>query len=115
MFTTDTRPTAAEVEDVIQLAVYDVINKLDTDLPESLYGSAQTLNALLAAMLVELSYFPDQVSTNRSAYPEYKRLYDDWIARLIDALLREEQEETGEVGNVVFTFPYAEPLWTKVM
>jgi hypothetical protein len=115
-FTADTRPTDSQVEDTISLAIHDTMNKLDTeDIPEDMYATVQVLNALLSAMLVELSYFPDQVSTNRSAYPEYKRLYDDWLQRMTDALLREEAEEAAASGNVSYSFPEAEPLWTKVM
>lgn len=119
-FTTDTRPTFDEVMVMIDIAASDVTAKVDYDLPVETYTQAKDLIALRTAMLVELSYFPEQVAQNKSAYAEYKVLYDDGLERLVEAVTREAAEEIGGesamLGNMpAFGFPSAEPLWTKVM
>ena len=95
-WTADTRPTPEEVADLIDQAVGDVLAQLgplyvvEPVPPDSLpmlstlvTPAARTLVTLRAAMFVELSYFPEQVNSNRSAYEEYKRLYDDGLAALV--------------------------------
>jgi len=81
-FTADTHPTDAEVEQMISVAeglIFGAVGDL-TDLDcgdsELVRNSAQNLWILLAAMLVELSYFPEQVKDNRSPYDQFKDLFD---------------------------------------
>lgn len=81
-----TRPTAAEVDRLIELATGDVLSQTGANLPERDAESARTMIALRSAMLVELSYFPEQVRSDRSAYEEYKRLYDDGMAALLESI-----------------------------
>lgn len=120
-FTADTRPTFDEVLRLIDQAAGDVTALTDYDIPKECYWQAAGVICLRAAMLVELSYFPEQVATNRSAYQHYKELYDDMLERLIGAVEREAAEEiTGEQppmsgGVPQWGFPPAEPLWPKVM
>jgi hypothetical protein len=40
---------------------------------------------MLAVMLVELSYFPEQVKADRSAYEDYRDLWNELMGALIDA------------------------------
>ena len=105
----DTRPTPEEVDDIIDQAIGDVLAQLGPlhaqppgtppadgepvviDLADLVAPAARTLVTLRAAMLVELSYFPEQVMSSRSAYEEYKRLYDDGLAALVG-------DGTGEGG-----------------
>ena len=93
-WTADTRPTPEEVADLIDQAVGDVLAQLgplyvvDATAEQPVLSTlvtpaARTLVTLRAAMFVELSYFPEQVNSNRSAYEEYKRLYDDGLAALV--------------------------------
>ena len=42
--------------------------------------------ALRAAMFVELSYWPEQVNADRSAYHEYERLYTDGMEALLKSI-----------------------------
>jgi hypothetical protein len=84
-FTPDTRPTDTEVERLIQMAagvVYGATGPMDDTVltcpgAEDLRTGAKHWIAVLAAMLVELSYFPEQVKDDRSAYTHYKDLWDD--------------------------------------
>src|SRR5262245_46024002 len=84
----DTRPTPTQVQDLLDMAYGDVVAQAGT--ADVLSGTneqaARTMVALRAAMFVELSYFPEQVRSDRSAYPEYKRLYDDGMRALLDAI-----------------------------
>lgn len=119
-FTSNTRPTYDEVQRLILQAAGDVTSLTDYDIPVEVYRQASGVIALRAAMLVELSYFPEQVATGRSAYNQYKEMYDDMLARLMIAVEREAAEEvTGELpaqGNVpVFGFPVVEGLLYKRM
>lgn len=119
-FASNTRPTYSEVVRIIDQAASDVFAMVDTDLPLATSEMAQDVIALGTCLLIELSYFPEQVAAQRSAYPEYKVMYDEKLARLLSAVEREAAEAiSGELpmlGQVpAWSFPAAEPLWTKQM
>jgi hypothetical protein len=58
---------------------------------------AATVVALLAAMLIELSYFPEQVQSSRSAYEQYRDLFwgSDGKSGLIGDLVTAVSECVG--------------------
>lgn len=82
-WTDTTRPTQAEVERLLAMAQAIVLGQTGPLTPEVLVcvsvddimTQAATVVALLAAMLVELSYFPEQVQSTRSAYEQYRDLF----------------------------------------
>ncbi len=80
-FTADTRPTDEQVLVLIAQAanvVYSSTGNLDRLVCESadqVRGSANFLIGLLAACLVELSYYPEQVKSDRSAFQGYYDLF----------------------------------------
>lgn len=92
-FTDDTRPTAEEVQIIIAQATSIVLGrtgKMDSppmtcDTAPDLRTNAQTAITMLAVMLVELSYFPEQVRSDRSAFEDYRSLWNDTMTALIDA------------------------------
>jgi hypothetical protein len=100
-WTSDTRPSLSEVEDLIDQAVELMQARTGTDLAEPCASGAHRLAGLLAAMLVELSYFPEQVNSDRSAYPEYKRLYDDGMNALAECIA-----QSGEGGRTGYGLNY---------
>jgi hypothetical protein len=56
-----------------------------------------------AAMYVELSYWPEQVRSDCSAYGEYKSLYDDGLVGLLGVLFPPEGEQgPGPDGELVY-------------
>lgn len=119
-FSEDTRPTAEEVVHLIDQSAMDVTSLVDFDIPLECYPQARAVIALGAALRVELSYFPEQVAANKSAYAEYRDMYKDSLDRLLIAVQREAQEEaTGEapmLGNMpAFGFPVEEGLLFKRM
>ncbi len=96
-FNADTRPTDQQVLTLIGQAYDDVVAVIDDDIPLESYRDARSVIALRAAMLVELSYWPDQVPLGRSPYTQLKELYDEMLPRLQSAVAREiEEAESGE-------------------
>lgn len=82
-FTAGTRPTYEEVERIIDRSMWKLEAKFGPEMPQELVGSAAEVVSLRAAMMIELTYFGDQVSVSRSPYTELKALYEealqDWF------------------------------------
>lgn len=78
-FNTDTRPTAAQVTSLGTPIVTSVVGLFSTctSIPEAV---VQRLATLKICMQIELTYFPEQVTSGRSAYPAMKDLFDDEYA-----------------------------------
>jgi DNA-binding GntR family transcriptional regulator len=118
-FTDETRPTAVAVESMIGKAASDVAAMLDYDIPKEMYTMTRDLIALGTALRIEISYFPEEVATDHTAWDELYQLYNAQLERIMTALAREQAEEaTGDESagaGVLFAFPTAEPLWTKKM
>ena len=101
-WTADTRPTLDEVTRLLAMAQSIVLGKtgpLSADtLPcpsaDDVLAQAATCVGLLAAMLVELSYFPEQVQSTRSAYEQYRDLF--WGPDLRSGLIGELVESVSE-------------------
>src|SRR5262245_21388574 len=75
VWTDATRPTLAEVEHLIELAAGQAT---DADGPaDACMPICRNVIALHAACLIELSYFPEQVRTQRSPYSELRELLED--------------------------------------
>lgn len=92
-FNDDTRPTGEQVDGLIAQAVGDISNVIGEDLPnETLMNAAKSLSALGAAILVELSYFPEQVAHNHSPVATMERMYN--------ARLKQLEEAVSEAGGV---------------
>ena len=87
-FTADTRPTDDQVEAQIDAAVALVGTRLppiDRIAPELLPAVASVV-AYRAALRIEKSYFPEQVRSDRSAYPQLYEEYQDDLAALIESV-----------------------------
>jgi hypothetical protein len=102
-FDETTRPTAAEVEVLLKQAgtvVYGAVGD-----PASLTcASADMIRdgiaywiSLLTAMLVELSYFPEQIDEERSAYQHYKDLWDNDVSGFSGLVDSAAECRAGEV------------------
>jgi hypothetical protein len=83
-WTANTRPTEYEVQGLIQTAAGDLLAAVDLLYPayEDPDGAACSLCTYRAAMLVELSYWPEQVQAQQSAYAEYRRAWEDGVKAL---------------------------------
>jgi hypothetical protein len=95
-FTNDTRPTDSQVIELIETTVSDLSSDVGS-VPDELQDAARRLSAIGAAMLVELSYFSEQIVTDRSPYDRLKELYDARFARLKAQI--EDVNAGGEVGG----------------
>jgi hypothetical protein len=118
-FTGETRPTVGQVEDLIAKSVARVRDRLGGEIADVLALSARELVAIRVAMLVELSYFGDQIQAGRSPYDELKALHDDAWAALLEA--RKDLDASGQPGGSEgdasaglpsFAFPPLEPCRT---
>ena len=87
-WTANTRPTEYEVRGLIRTAAGDLLAAVDMLDPEweDPHGSAAALCAKRAAMLVELSYHPDDASQPGSVYTEYRDQWNDGVKALINML-----------------------------
>lgn len=108
-FNTRTRPTQDEVDNLIDEGLAEVLGKVNV--PEA--GSAREARvkravALYTAILVELSFFPEQVGSARSPASTYEKLYEKRIASLE---AESATEEVGGGGEGVTEEP-RDPVWT---
>jgi hypothetical protein len=81
-FDSDTRPTADQVEQLIDQSVAIVAMQLPPSIPADLAASAAAVVALDAACRVEKSFWPEQVQSDRSPYALLKTEYDEALAAL---------------------------------
>lgn len=113
-FSTETRPTQEQVEGLIYVAVSDLASCVGPDIEEQYWEQAAVIVSYKVAMLVELSYFPEQVATGRSPYEQLKELYTDALACLKAAVLGGGTGLPGDPsslpGEPSYCFPVANTL-----
>lgn len=100
----ETRPTDTEVADLIDQATGPVLaelgrleDPLDPERYADLLPAASFLVALGTACLIEKSYYPEQLNSDRSAYTHYR----DEYAALHDVLLGGGEDGSGDGGGVL--------------
>jgi hypothetical protein len=103
-FGEDTRPTGDEVETLIARATASTLAKTGA-VPADLVDAAKAVVALRAAMLVELTMFPEQVRSERSAFPEYKTMHDEDVAALLSAMTSSPAGQGPGVYSVMSRTP----------
>lgn len=111
-FTDDTRPTQYQVESIIERVAQDIDDSVDAPLPQRLYGSARRLGTYMAACEVELGYFPEQVSTNRSPYAQLAAVVTERRSALVKAWTADtggRGDEGGGGTGAVVSDPAAAP------
>ena len=105
------RRTLDQVTELIDLAVVDVAAVIGTEIGEKVVEAAASTTATLAAMKVELSYFPQQIGTDRSPYEVLERMYRRQIEALVPAVEQAADDETiGAAAGAnapAFSFPDA--------
>lgn len=119
-FTPTTTVKDTEVEDLINQAGELILASLHYDpdnpdsLPEENDPSVQTLIALMAACLVELTKFSEQIERNVSPYQYLKALFDQMLGQLQGKLGIASTGKTGmslidlyisQSKTAVFEFP----------
>lgn len=81
-----TRPTQENVEQAIANSVGSMIGTIGLEIDGKYHDQARRVAALKTAMLIELTYWPEQVNTGRSTYPQLKELYDQEWENLLTAM-----------------------------
>jgi hypothetical protein len=87
-FNDDTRPTGADVTALIAAALSDVSGRVAAPIPVAYAADAKRLVALQTATLIEASYFPNALDSDRSAYTQYTAMYLAGVAALVEAARR---------------------------
>lgn len=121
-FTSDTMPTDDEAAQAIIEASREVTATVGTDIPDStgpdsdaLRKSVGGLIALLAAMNIESSFYPEQIERNHSNYNALERRFNSAIKRIADAVEAAGGDTSGDMGpggnlKAAFNFGDHEPL-----
>lgn len=81
-----TRPTAEQVTAHIADIVGQMSGVIGVDILAAQQEAARRVASLGTAMLIELTYWPEQVNSGRSTYPQLKELYDERWENLLTAL-----------------------------
>lgn len=105
-FNEKTRPTGDEVERLIDEATDDVANAVGVTICEpALEISGRRVAALGTALLIELSYFPEQIRADQSPYEALERRYKDRLARLVTAVAEKcgDADSGGSPGGLLPT------------
>lgn len=86
-FTTDTRPTFAQVIEMIAFVGGEVVGAVGLSLPEVLHSQAHRCVTLGAAAMVERSFFPEQQRNNEdlTAATSFGELYERSLKRLMES------------------------------
>jgi hypothetical protein len=101
-FTSVTRPTATEAQSLIDNAVNQVLLTTGPGVASSLWSQARTVVLYLAAMLVELSFYKNEIAKDISAYPMYETQY----SLSLDGLMNSITDDTpGSAVQSFFTVP----------
>lgn len=98
-FTANTRPTDGQVTELINTAVGDLSTAVGSDLAPEFHSSARAAAAYRAAMLVEISYFPEQVAAGRSPFEQLRQLWLDALKALRIAVEEAGTDIPGTEGS----------------
>ena len=118
-FTDATQPTDDEVRILIDKAMADMIPLIGTDIPDELIPEAQHIASIRTAMYIEITFYANEVATNRSVYPELKVLYDEKIASLSKAVIAVESGQSlvdataGAGGSPYYAYPPDDAMYWR--
>lgn len=116
VFNADTRPTATEVEALIDQASSAIIGQLPVEVPVVYYGQIRHFIALYTAVLIEGSFFRE--SLDEGSVELYRDLLSTGLPALSTAITDEVADETGagfaSLPVVSATVRNAYPLFPEV-
>jgi hypothetical protein len=81
-FSSATTPTDVQVSQIIVDVMPEVADSIGDTIPDLLADDAANVAALRAAMQVELDFWPEQINSGRSTYPQLEKQYADSLTRL---------------------------------
>lgn len=117
VWTSDTRPTDLQVYELMKFAGMDMLPCVGDPetLPAKYHEAVSLCVALKTAALIELSYFPEQVEQDRSAYSEYIVLYDLSKNNICQVIADDPEVTTATMYDVpVGEFPGYGWVWLNV-
>jgi hypothetical protein len=103
-FTADTRPTDTEVARIIDLAYAEVTGRCGLYIGSSCAAGAKSLVVIRAAAWIELSYFPEQVRSDRSVYAELVAQFDPGVQAVMDCVAGNVPDPGDADSNATFRF-----------
>jgi hypothetical protein len=117
-FTANTRPTETQVLALIRKAALDVADVVGDVIPTALEDDAANVVAKRAAMMIERTYFSDQVNTGRSVYPQLKEEYTSSLMTLQRqiTLIGEGETRVGDAGPSLapsYHFPHRREIFRE--
>ncbi len=119
-FTTETRPTSDQVLSLINVAISLMKDRIGgVEVPATLWAEAANLAAILTGMLVELSYFPDQVTMSGggigSSYEALREIFKEGLPAFVSrlSLVLGGEEDSLAHNRPVYSFPQADTLWSR--
>jgi hypothetical protein len=107
-FTTETKPTGEQAEEVISEACDYIATSLGVDEPcnDNLKRRTGVVAAMYAALLIEQSFYPETTESRGSSFKSLEALFNPALKRLEVAV--EEQCGEGEGGGADGLHPKAE-------
>lgn len=99
-FDNATRPTAAQAAELVATATQYVASRAVAEVPAAHWLAARHLAVLRAVMLIELSFWPEQINDENSMFQSLKTLFDEELDALIDALADEGTGPDLRVGSI---------------
>lgn len=122
-FNDATRPTEDQVLELIANAVGTLATKIGDTIPDVLIDEAKRLAAIRAAMLVELSYWPQMIRTNNSAYSQFESLWKEGfgdgkipgtlVTAVTAAIQNNGENKPTEPGLPMFGFPVSQRVGSR--
>lgn len=110
-FNTDTRPSDEQAAGLVVTATNDVAAAVGTEIAEALWPMAESVTSYRAAMLIELSYFPEQVAAGRSPYEQLREIYKESLKNLLARSTGDAPGgEAGAPSPPSYAFPLASTL-----
>lgn len=98
VFNDYTRPTAAEVDRIIAMAYAEISALAGASIGDRCAGTARWLTTLRAAMWVELSYWPEQVRSDRSVYAELAEQWTTGLPQLRECIAGNLPDDGGDTN-----------------
>lgn len=88
VFTAATRPTAEQVEKLIDQAVGEIVMRVACDMPTEFVAAAREAAVLRTVMFIELGYYPEHgTGADRTTYTSARLTYNE----VLEALSRNVQ------------------------
>jgi hypothetical protein len=103
-FTGDTRPTGDQVDALIMDAASSVAARVGLAIPTEHEWIARRVVAIRTAMLIELSYFPEQTDGDNTIYQRLSDLYDETLSSL-EGVLTDNEAGQSRIVSIPITSP----------